>query len=212
VSNDTCTEESFLNDISSHKMTVLLNNGLYRHIRFKRPNTGNMYFDLITAPDLLLYRGDMGCYEFERIPDMFEFFRSDRESYQKQGKKVPINIGYWGEKLQSVSCFGDGYREYSQELFNEEIEELVQGFLEDNPEVDEEEFREAINDDVLSMGEFECEARHAVDYFEFNGRSVFCDFFEARLTRPTYHYTWACYAIAWGIQQYDKDTLKERLK
>jgi hypothetical protein len=210
MSHDTCTEESFLKDISSHKMTVLLDNGLYRHIRFKRPNTGNMYFDLVTGPGYLLYRGDMGCYEFERIPDMFEFFRCDRESYQKQGKKVPINVGYWGEKLQSVSCFGNGYREYSQELFNEAIEELVQDFIESTPEVDEDEFREAVSDDVLSMGEFECEARHAVDDFRFNDREVFSDFFEVRLTRPTYHYTWACYAISWGIQQYDNEAKNDQ--
>jgi hypothetical protein len=204
MSNNTCTEESFLKDISSHQMTVLLDNGLYRHIRFIRPNTSCMYFDLITAPGLLLYRGDMGCYEFERIPDMFDFFRSDREYYQKQGKKVPINIGYWAEKLQSVSTFGEGYREYSQELFNEEIEEWVQSFVESNPEVDEDKLRQEVDDEVLSMGEFECEARHAADDFRFNDREVFSDFFEVRLTRPTYHYTWACYAISWGIEQYDK--------
>jgi hypothetical protein len=36
------------------------------------------------------------------------------------------------------------------------------------------------------------------DAFEFS------DFWEHDLTEYTYHYIWCCYAIAWGIAEYDK--------
>lgn len=35
------------------------------------------------------------------------------------------------------------------------------------------------------------------------GGFSFVDLFDHRFTKPTYHFVWACYAIAWGIQQWD---------
>ncbi len=72
------TEQSFLEAVAKHEMHVLHEDGLYRHIRFKKPGTSCMHFDLITYPGYLVYSGDMGCYVFSRLPDMFELFRADR--------------------------------------------------------------------------------------------------------------------------------------
>jgi hypothetical protein len=90
--------EEFIKDVSQHKMQILRDDGLYRHIRFKRENTSCYYFDLITWPGALCYTGDMGTFVFSRIPDMFEFFRTDGE----KGADLRINPGYWSEKLLAV--------------------------------------------------------------------------------------------------------------
>jgi hypothetical protein len=122
------TEADFLKDVSAHEMEVLREDGVYRHIRFKKPGTGCMHFDLVTWPGYLAYSGDMGCYVFSRLNDMFEFFRTDREYLQRDGRQLCINLGYWSEKLQAVD---GGRREGSAKEFSEEkfsravIEDLV---------------------------------------------------------------------------------------
>jgi hypothetical protein len=71
----TPTQEQFLKEVSTHQFTVLHESGLYRHLRFKRPGTGIMHFDIVTWPGYLAYSGDMGCFVFQRLDDMLEFFK-----------------------------------------------------------------------------------------------------------------------------------------
>ena len=105
MSNRQPTEESFLNDVSKHEMKVLLDNGIYRHLRFKQQGSSNMWFDVVTWPGFLAYTGDMGAFVFARLEDMFEFFRG-RPVDDKD--KLYINLGYWGEKLEAVDPVEDG--------------------------------------------------------------------------------------------------------
>ncbi len=198
------TEDSFLKDVENHKIKILHDDGVYRHIRFSNQGSSVMRFDLITAPGLLLYRGDMGCYEFERLHDMFNLFRNDKKEYHlKMGRKIPINEGYWAEKLESIDK-DSGYKKYSSELFLETVERLAIDYLESNPDIDEDDFRWELTDEVLSKSEFEVEAYHAASDFRFNDDEVFSDFWEITLTETAYRYTWACYAIVWGIDRYDE--------
>ncbi len=44
------TEEGFLKDVSCHQMTVLRDEGVFRHVRFSRPDSSSYRFDLITWP------------------------------------------------------------------------------------------------------------------------------------------------------------------
>lgn len=91
--------ERFQKDTAAHEMTVLHDDGLYRHLRFrhhvlcndgeKRPGHSFYWFDLITWPGSLTINGDCGIFTFSRTTDMFEFFRS----------RYGINPGYWSEKL-----------------------------------------------------------------------------------------------------------------
>ena len=67
--------DQFTSDIAQHQMQVIRDDGVSRHLRFKRPNTMCMHFDLLTWPGYLCYTGDMGTYVFRRLEDMFPFFR-----------------------------------------------------------------------------------------------------------------------------------------
>src|ERR1051326_8204576 len=75
---DRPSEREFLRNVKAHEMTVLRDEGVDRHLRFKAPNTSNQYFDLITWRGSLCFTGDMGTFVFSRIPDMFEFFRDEQ--------------------------------------------------------------------------------------------------------------------------------------
>ena len=59
--DDICSRERFAKDTATHAMTILRDDGLYRHLRFKRPNTSSYYFDIITWPGYLAITGDMGA-------------------------------------------------------------------------------------------------------------------------------------------------------
>jgi hypothetical protein len=74
----------------------------------------------------------MGTYVFRRIEDMFEFFRTDQDYYNKSGRadKLAINLGYWSEKLQAPKP--DAATEYSAEKFAEHVIEAFNAWVEEN--------------------------------------------------------------------------------
>lgn len=193
----TCTEQSFLKDVAKHDISVIRDKGVNRHIRFGVQGSYHMHFDLITWPGHLCYTGDMGTYVFCRLEDMFEFFRADREQLHRGDQTLAINTCYWAEKLVAIDRNG-GLREYSEQRFRQHIQEWL-----DNAEADDD-VRRAVAEEVLSHAdEGEHEAMSAAIRFEHRGFS-FRDLWEANVTEYTYRFLWCCYAIAWGIQQYDK--------
>jgi len=194
-------KEQFLKDVSDHELQIYLSHGVYRHLRLANPKTNCYSFHLITGPGFLLYRGDMGTFEFEIIHDMFQFFEPD------DCEKLFINPDYWSEKIQATDRDG-GHREFDREYFEAVIKEESTNYL-DSKEVPEEiyiDFREEVKDDILdklydmNMGQ----AIGTAMEFKYEGENPFADIYEYNFYRPTYHYLWACYAIAWGVQQYRK--------
>ncbi len=211
---DQPTEASFLKDVATHQMIVIRDEGVHRHIRFKRPDTTNYYFDLITWPGCLCYTGDMGTYVFQRLEDMFEFFRTDREYKRlRDGQKLAINLSYWSEKLIAV----DGRRtggsaiEFSEEKFRRVVQETRRGWIRDHyhqtTKAQRRDLWGAIDDEVLAHSD---EGEHEADMAAYNfshrlgdSHFEFTDFWDHDFNDYTYHFVWCCYALAWGIQQYD---------
>lgn len=199
----------FLKDVSQHKMTVLMDDGLYRHLRFVSSGepAWNQWFEIITWPGRLAYSGDMGTYVFARLDDMFEFFRADQRSYDK----MYINPGYWAEKLQAVDIRGSvgDYQEFSPERFTE----YVQGDLEEwlrECSLDKEgerQLREAVGVVLESADCGKEEAFRTVCNFreEIGGQTfMFHDAWEWNVSEYTRRYLWCCYALVWAIRQYDE--------
>lgn len=204
------TPETFLQDVASHEIRVLRDDGVYRHIRFKRPDTACMHFDLITWPGCLCYTGDMGTFVFTRLADMFEFFRTDRLSPGDEPLK--INRPYWSEKLIAV----DGTRhkasatEFSEAKFTQVINDYVTNWLESRgiEKEDADDLRDAVKDEILDRIDTfdESQTFHRANDFshEVAGQHFhFQDLWEYSFTEYTHSFTWCCYALAWGIQQYD---------
>lgn len=188
--------DTFLRDIKEHVCEVFHDDGVYRHLRIRKPGTGCMHYDLVTYPGYLVFTGDMGSYTFSRLHDMFEFFRDHRNTKSE----LKINPGYWGEKLQAVDR-GDGFKKFSPELFKQQVMEAIEhrglvGKLGHG-------LREQLDDEVLYYAECEHDAYQAVRDFEFNDKRVFEDF-DYDCEDYSYRFLWCCYAIAYGILLYDE--------
>lgn len=187
---------------AAHQMQILHDDGLYRHLRFAKPNTSMGWFSIITSPGQLTIWGDMGCYVFARIPDMFDFF-SPQTGY--------INPGYWAEKLQASS----GTMEYSADLFKEHVSELANDLSDEWEPNEKYRLKAAVQQEIFSDEQINWSAdfaRQVLDGFEFvhtpeggpprriNFRSE--DTWDWQVKDYTYHYIWNCHAVQWAVQQY----------
>jgi hypothetical protein len=210
--NHQVSEEDFLNRVKAHQMTVFHDDGVYRHLRFNAPGTMNCYFDIVTFPGRLCYVGDMGAFTFTRLHDMFDFFRTDARE-NRGDKKININTGYWAEKAEAIDKT-DGLEEFDEDRFRQVINEYRLEWIKDgarNGTLTKEERRElweAVDDEVLRCLD-EGEIRSfdvATDFSHKVGRKTyeFTDLWDHHFKRYSYRFIWCCYAIAWGIQQYDK--------
>ena len=197
-----CTEELFRKDVADHTINILRDDGVYRHLSFTRNGSSIYRFDLITWPGYLCYCGDMGTYVFQRLTDMFQFFRADMRGV---GDDLYISLSYWEEKLQAIDANrrNGAAVEWSAEKFKRVVKEQYVEWLRERrlDAIDRAELREAI-DELLSEADDEHRAHDAASNFECH-RFRFYDFWEHDLTDYTFQFTWCCFAIAWGIQQYD---------
>jgi len=206
------TEDVFLKDVSNHEMEVLKDDGIYRHLRFasKGEHSWNQHFNIVTWPGYLAYSGDMGCFVFSRLKDMFEFFRTRPSN---DPAKLFINTDYWAEKLEAVDRCGGrtcGAMEFSEDRFKKRVNEYVDEWIKDCDltDTEQEEIRSEIDEQVLCCGgDGEEEAHRALRDFshEIEGQTLeFTDAWEWDLKEYTPRFVWCCYAIAWAIKQYDE--------
>lgn len=190
--------EEFLKNVAEHKMTISVNNGVNRILRFSRPNSSTYYFDIITWKGKLCISGDMGTWVFWRLEDMFEFFRSS---------ELILNTSYWAEKLINGvdRGGGSGAEEFSQDKFKEQIMYQVGEWINAFDEDEKEEFIKNLEEDVLNK-ETKESAQQAAYSFEHDGEYPFVDDVPSGMIYK-FHFIWCLYAIVWAIQQYDE--LKE---
>jgi hypothetical protein len=209
-------QQAFLANVQHHQMTVLRDDGLYRHLRFGRPGSLAMHFDLMTYPGGMLYRGDMGAFVFERLDDMFEFFRTD-------GGR--INPGYWSSKLAAVDQ--DGVTQFDGEQFDREIKREVLTWCRDNAHRTTKDERrdlwDAVLDDVIGVSPSGDEGAKKNAAGEFSHyirshnirRSIPIHFsfdspWEMGSDSYTPRFLWCCHALVWGIAKYDEMKAQEK--
>jgi hypothetical protein len=184
----------FTNDTSEHVMSVLLDEGLYRHLRFQAPGTGMYWFEVVTWPGSLTIRGDMGTFVFSRVTDMFEFFRG-------QG----INPTYWAEKEAS----GAPTKRYDQDHAERLLREHVSYYAEDYDPEDLVLIEDAVTAAVEDWDWAYAEGAHRLLMelrvpLSENREFELSDTWEWDLTTWTAQYLWCCHAILSAIKQYDE--------
>lgn len=192
---------TFERDIAKHELRIIRDDGVNRHLRFQRPGTKCMYFDLITWPGYLCYTGDMGTYVFKRLEDMLQFFRKPEnlEPYR-------IDMRYWAEKVESADR--DGVQRFSPERFRAAIREHFDTWSEDERFTAESraelwgDVQEAVFVTGLDEGDAAAAYRAAAD-FTYDGRQVFADFWEVNCDEFTHRFMWCCCALQWAIGVYD---------
>jgi hypothetical protein len=212
----------FERDTAGHGMTVLHDDGLYRHLRFQNPGRSAYWFDLVTWPGFLAFAGDMDGYVFTRVEDMFTFFRGHN-----------INPDYWAEKVVDGR---DRLKRYEQDLLDQQVKEALAEYDTAYPDlVVAFEGAKVVYDglpqskrypfSVKGMREpFEprppAEVRELVADFERDGETsheagarrmlgelesarVVLDTWEWDLRDWDWQFLWACHAIVRGIAEYD---------
>lgn len=196
--------ERFEGEIAEHTLTVLRDDGLYRHLRCRRPDTSVYGFDVLTWPGYLAIVGDTGHFVFSRVSDMFSFFESDA------GR---INPDYWSQKLQAPRP--DGAERYSEDAARAAVLEWVRDLtdqLEDaDLEYDEQGPRggkaalrlyQAVRERILSYELYaEHEARRLIADFEHDGFYM-DDAWEWSMREYDWQFLWCCHGIVWAIGQY----------
>lgn len=214
------TRERFRKDVANHVMEVFRDEGTHRHIRFRRPGTMCDHFDLITWPGYLCFTGDRGTYVFRRLEDMFTFFRLDEYYGNKPtpgGVLDRIDHRYWAEKLEA-SDKGEGHQEWDHEAFQQEIREQRRRIMREQgrtwTKADRKEMWRELDELIDTAAEGETVAVAAVLdwYFQPRYRPVDSETERAyidtsdfpRCKKYTHRFLWCCYALRWGIDQYDK--------
>lgn len=183
----------FNQETAEHVMTVLRDNGVDRHLRFRKPGTYCMGFDLITWSGSLCIHGDCGTYVFSRLEDMFEFFRSPT------GR---INAQYWAEKVDAQDKHG-AIECWSPQKFRAAVVRNFREYWRDGDKVEQLACFRELREQVLDhYGEEPHESMCAVRDFESHGFQ-FHDFWDNRLTEYTFRFLWCLRAIVLGIQIHD---------
>lgn len=184
--------ERFRTETADHVMEVALDQGLYRHLRFRAPRSGFNWFELITTPGQLTVRGDMGTYMFARDEDMFAFFELGRG----------INADYRAEKVQAEDIHSP-VQEFSRDLFIRAVIEQFWYSREnlENPAEVWREIREQLLDDQYGPSGNEDLAYSAAMEFRTGGFE-FYEVADWRLKTYSFHYLYALHAIVDGIRRY----------
>lgn len=215
-------DSRFLIDTAFHRMEIIRDDGLYRHLRMQHPGTSCYYYDVITWPGYLTVTGDMGTWTFSRIADMFDFFGA---------WEGVINTSYWSEKLKAGSgCSARELlaKEYNHEAFSKSLKDALSEYLEDDEEAEPENDQDRDDDDEtpdsekakvreivreLCRAEFnnDFEAYNAVYDADWPERFSAWDICDG-LTFKTYtsHFRWILFAITWAISKYHNAKLVDK--
>lgn len=224
-----CSSNDFADDVYNHKMQVINDDGVNRHLEFKDPNYGFRWFGLVTWPGHICFYGDMGTYTFRRLTDMFDFFR-------QPNKPENFSWSYMAEKLTSVdrsnsmglTTLRDGVIRWSSAAFYDTLDEAVKDYVADcdvpddfandidpmsiDPDDDKgiracyaDHILADVRSHVLDSDDSRKAIEAVMDYEHVDGTKPFANFYESysSCTEYDYHFLWCCRAIRWAVQQYD---------
>lgn len=193
--------ERFSADTEGFEMAVLHDEGVYRHLRFKHSEQSMYWYDLVTWPGCLTFRGDMGTWTFARETDMVRSF------FTEQGY---ANLSYWAEKLQGPDAGRRAAQRFSPERFRERIRQEYRDHLQargTSADADLwQDLQSTFMDDWAPQDEATCIAT-AVNYRWHAGLP---DAFTMKdawewgegCMEWDYHFTWACQGIRAGLALY----------
>lgn len=193
IQTDEGVRQRFESDTAHHAMTVVLDQGLYRHLRFRASESSFYWFDIVTWPGSLAINGDMGTYTFSRTDDMFEFFGAGR-----------INPDYWSEKLTSQPP--SGIRLFAPEVLAGVVESQFEMWRQELSEDDAGRLLKALRDDLLHPEADTRGAMEALGIFQWQALTGkvyrFMDAWEYDLTEYGVQFLWCLYAITYAIRCY----------
>jgi hypothetical protein len=207
-------QERFLQDVEKHQLTILQDDGVYRHLKLSNPDSSAQHFNITTWPNYLCISGDMGCFVFSRLTDMFNFFRAD---------ELGVNARYWRGKLEAPRHDDPSVIAFDDTAAENDVKAALNQWVKDTQEdIDDEnrEEKEQLIEDVTEKVKDELLGRDEIGFYhnmrDWDAEETTFDICEALCDhdhkKHKYHFIWCCYAIVWAIQQYDKSAYKPSLQ
>jgi len=188
---------AFREDTAKHELTVLHEDGLYRHLRMAAPGTRMWSWDIVTWPGHLATSGDIADgLTFSRENDMIvEFFGRMKGGRPYFADGAPsIDFRYWAQKLQGDQR--DTVRAYVHTDFMEFVRETLADRIQSG-RLEQQQFDELMAE-VVEIPDFEPEARRWLEEHD----TEFPDSWEHDFKDYTFHFQIACYAINAAVQAY----------
>lgn len=184
--------ERFAKETANHQMTVLHDDGLYRHLRFRAPDSSFYWYELVTWPGFLAVGGDVDHFVFSRVEDMFTFFR-------RNGNQHGINPSYWSEKLQDGRERAKGH---SETAFKRRVMDELKHLPVPNLTEEQREARSELLERIAGGDAHWAEgAREMLTDAERAG--LLSDTWDWDFTDWDWAFLWCCHAIVAGIAAYD---------
>jgi hypothetical protein len=182
-------------DTANHALTVLRDDGLYRHLHIAAVGdlAWNQWYEIVTYPGTLVYSGDMGTYVFHSpaILDVLTMFDLDATVLDPR-----YLASYLAKKCVAADL--EGITEYSPDLLRQLVEEEAQDWFRGRPDAGVRVLRAEIADLLDYADHGEDIVREKLDEFRPKiGNSVFefTDTCEWNLREFTHRFLWACHAI-----------------
>jgi hypothetical protein len=184
--------DRFAKETAEHEMTVLHDDGLYRHLKFRNAEHGFYWYELVTWPGFLAVGGDVDHYVFSRVEDMFTFFR-------RNGNEHGINPSYWSEKIQDGRERAEAY---SEDVFKQRVTEDLKHLPVPNLTKEQREARSELLERIADGDAHWAEGAWEM-LADAECAGLLSDTWEWRLTDWDWSFLWCCNAIVAGIAKYD---------
>lgn len=185
---------------ANHRLEVVRDDGLYRHLRMSAPGTGIWHWEITTWPGHLAVTGDIADgHVFARLDDMFEFFRvpASKADYFSDGAPS-IDFGYWHQKLVAQPKYGPAKR-FDSSVFEACVRQRLNE-VRANEDLDDEEHQRLVTEaEVFGENEFE-----AYQWLAKESNGPLEDMLEHDFSSFDPHFLYACWAIVATIEAYDQ--------
>lgn len=216
--------QDFVSQTEEHQLTVLREDGLYRHMRMSAPGTSMWSWTVNTFPGYLTVVGDIADgYTFSRIEDMLNFFELGARSWNYYADGAPcIDFRYWAEKLSGGRS--SNMRVYSQKSFLASVTDIMEQDEDLGLEMENEIRAEALecegdsetvvkllaeaqkikSDRDALIEDARYHAENENDAYEWlnDHPKHFTDIFDIDIRTWDRHFVYACYAIALTVKKY----------
>ena len=211
-----CVQTWFLSDTQHHQLRVLLDLPDYKHLRLQSPSSNAGWFEVLVAPNLLVFNGDMGSFTWRRSGVPFDLFAHKELSPEQkaQGNLLYDNFPYWAEKLVAIDALrapAPSIYEFDTARFKAHVREVRLEWIRSarrHELLSKEERRElwtAIDTQLLEpCSEFSGLEDALAVLCDFEWSSPSCESFSVQgddldpsnLTSFSTTFQWACYAVA----------------
>lgn len=198
----------FLDNVAGHVLTVTHDVELYRRIVLGVPGSSFYRYEVVTWPGHVAIAGDMGSYVFERIDDMFEFFRG-----RTAGEY--LDLSYLAGKCEAADKHA-GLSEWvgearSLDALAEILRESMDpddGFAPTQADRIVAEWRKRVADDYGEMSSVD-DVRELADCYRPDPdwpRDPFADLWDRgrMFYEWSHHFAWCIFAIAFAVDKYDE--------